>query len=219
MKTTQEIYEAYRIMPSLQLHQLRVAAVAKIVSDSFSEPIDGHVVISACLLHDMGNILKFDLSVFPKFLEPQGLEYWEGVKAEYQKKYGPEQHQATLAIAREIGVSDAVLGCIDAVAFSKAMVTKQKGSWEEKLCEYADARVSPGGILSIQDRLEEGRKRYVGRAVETGLVAPRERFDELVQALHDIEQQLLSRTSLQAEDIHDVATAPLVEELRGYRVA
>src|SRR3989344_4139901 len=159
MRTLRQIYTEYKIMPSLQLHQLRVASVAKLICGSFTKPVNEKEVVLACLFHDMGNILKFDLTVFPEFVEPEGLKYWQKVQEEYRAKYGSDQHEASLKIARGLGLSDAVLLCIDSVAFSKAERTFAEGSWEQKICEYADTRVSPSGVLSLRDRLEEGRKR------------------------------------------------------------
>ncbi len=60
MKNIIQIYSQYKIMPTLQQHQLRVAGVAKQICDSISEPIDKEVVVDVCLVHDMGNIIKFD---------------------------------------------------------------------------------------------------------------------------------------------------------------
>jgi len=86
MKSPKEIYREYRLMPSLSLHQLRVAAVAKLICDSFKERIDTNNVVLACLYHDMGNIIKFDLNYFPEFTKPEGLEYWQKIKEDYIKK-------------------------------------------------------------------------------------------------------------------------------------
>lgn len=214
MKTVQEYYGAYRIMPSLQLHQLRVAAVAKQVCESFTAPIDTDTVVRAALLHDMGNILKFDLARFPEFLKPEGLLHWEGVKREYEEKYGSDQHAASLAIAREIGASAAVLRCIDAVAFSRARQTLESGSWEERVCEYADARVGPHGVLPLVERLEEARLRYAARPRQLGITAPRDAFDALVEAEKGLERLIFERCRIRPEDITDASVAPLVEELR-----
>src|SRR3989344_8748672 len=105
MKTPREIYSAYKIMPSLQLHQLRVAAVAKLLCEGCTKPINEHDVILACLFHDMGNIIKSELSYFPDFTEPEGVEYWERVKADFVEAYGTDSHTANIAIAKEIGFS------------------------------------------------------------------------------------------------------------------
>jgi len=219
METLREIYTRYKIMPSLQMHQLRVAAVGKTVCEHFKDGIDTHAVVAACLLHDMGNILKFDLSAFPDFLEPEGLAYWQGVKDEYEVKYGRDQHAATLAIARELGVSEKILRCIDCVAFSKAEDTLTNGSWEEKVCEYADSRVSPHGVLTLDERLREARKRYLARKGSAGqdiAIVPPDRFEELVAAEHEIERRLFARTDITPVDITDASVARIIEELRAY---
>ncbi|MBI5457820.1 HD domain-containing protein [Candidatus Kaiserbacteria bacterium] len=219
MKTPREIYAAYKIMPALQTHQLRVAAVGKLICDNFTQPIEKLDVILACLFHDMGNIVKFKLGQIPEFLEPEGLEYWQRVKDEFKNKYGNDQHEASKQIARELGLPNPVIGYIDAVAFAKAETTLASGSWEEKICEYADTRVSPHGILPLVARLEEGRKRYEGRTADTGLTASRGRFDELLDAERAIEKQIFAQATIRPEDINDATVAPLVEELWEYPVS
>ena len=62
------IYAKYKIPPQLQTHQLRVAAVAKTICEHLWPKLsDMRTIISTCLVHDMGNIIKFDLDKFPKF--------------------------------------------------------------------------------------------------------------------------------------------------------
>src|SRR3989344_1397907 len=114
-----EIYKKYKIPPNLQEHQLRVAAVALTICDNFNSEIDKDSVIKAALLHDMGNIIKFDLSKFPEFLEPEGIEYWKRVKEEFRKKYGEDEHNATYEIAKEIGVNKFAFEIIQGYGFSK----------------------------------------------------------------------------------------------------
>src|SRR3954471_17109842 len=114
MEKVSEIYSKYKIMPALQQHQLRVAAVAAIICDSLPG-IDKEAVITACLFHDMGNIIKSDLSYFPEFTKPEGIVYWGKVKQDYIRKYGRDEHTATIAIAKEIGLPEKVMNCLDAI--------------------------------------------------------------------------------------------------------
>ena len=81
-----EIYEKYQIMPQLQNHMYRVAGVASVICNNFSKPVDKNSVVSACLLHDMGNIIKSDLNLFPEYLNEKGLSYWKNLKKEFIKK-------------------------------------------------------------------------------------------------------------------------------------
>jgi hypothetical protein len=164
-----DIYRDYKIMPALAEHQFRVAGVACAImevldTDVMAAPFYKNEVISACLFHDMGNILKFDLARFPEFLGSEGLAYWEGIKKDFITKYGSDEHAATRSIAEEIGISARTREYIDAVGFSNAEATAQSGSLEEMICCYADQRVAPYAVVSLAERFEDGARRYAGRA-------------------------------------------------------
>ncbi|HTR18722.1 MAG TPA: HD domain-containing protein [Candidatus Paceibacterota bacterium] len=216
MRTAQEIYAAYRIMSSLQLHQLRVAAVGKTICDRFSGVLDTRNVVLACLFHDMGNLIKSDLVTFPEFLEPEGYDYWKKVKDEFEAKYGKNEHHATIEIAGELALPKRAIELIDGVGFSKLETARDSDSYEQKIVEYADLRVGPYGILSMDDRIAESAKRYVGKHPDM----PRspERFAQLAEAAHEVERQLFSRTDIKPEDVNDKSTAALIEELRNYSI-
>lgn len=90
-------------MPALMMHQVRVAGVAAYISDHIQGvSIDHDDIVTACLLHDMGNILKFDLHRFPAFLEPKGFVYWQQVQDDYRRMYGNDEHEATVKIVKEV---------------------------------------------------------------------------------------------------------------------
>lgn len=218
MRTPREIYSAYKIMPSLQTHQLCVAAVAKMICDNFKKPIHTRDVVLACLFHDMGNILKFDLTIFPEFTHPEGVEYWERVKAEFVKKYGTDHHAASQIIAREIGLSETVVGHIGLIGFSHALEILEGDSFEKKICEYSDMRVGPHGVLSLEDRIADGRKRYITRK---GNVSAdwKDQFERLKGIEEKLEKQVFAETTTVPEDINDASIAPLTKELSEYAVA
>lgn len=217
MRTAQEIYAAYRIMPGLQLHQLRVTAVGKTLCDHCSDPLDVSSVVLACLFHDMGNIIKSDLKTFPGFSEPEGIEHWSRIKDEYLATYGTDEHHATIEIAGEIGLPQRAIALIEGTGFSKLETTRDSDSYERKIVEYADQRVGPYGILSLDERIEESAKRYASK--HSDIPRSPERFAALVAAAHEVERQLFLRTDIKPEDITDASTASIIEELRNYPVA
>ena len=125
MKKIIEIYKEYKIMPMLAMHQMRVAAVAMEIADSFDTGIDKESIVKACLLHDMGNIIKFHLERNPEWNEPLGTEYWQSVKDEYILLYGNHEHHASLKIAKALGMSTytiELINCIDASHIEKITV-------------------------------------------------------------------------------------------------
>ncbi len=211
MRSVQDIYAHYRIMPGLQMHQLRVAAVGSVVSEHIKKPVNAATVVLAGLFHDMGNIIKSDLGRFPQFLEPEGRPYWEEVKAEYVKTYGADEHVASMRIGEELQLSEAVLACIRDIGFSKVDRIAGDVPYELKIVEYADQRVSPLGVVSMEERIREGRERYEGRV---GYLPDPAVFEEKYAALRDIEAQLFESSSIRPEDITEEAVAPIVERLR-----
>jgi len=214
-KVISELYDTYKIMPQLAAHQLRVAAVAYTITQEFLGPLHDEELISACLLHDMGNILKFDLSVFPEFSEPRGRDYWEGVKEEWRTKYGPDEHAATLAIAREIGVSERTLGYINAIGFSTAVENERSDSFERKIAAYADMRVAPFGIVTLNDRLGDLDRRYANHPNRSDNGAEVALF---AAALHSIEKQIFTHTSNTQDDITELSCGKHIPMLKKYHI-
>jgi len=203
-------------MPSLALHQLRVAAVAKSICDSFTSPIDTSSVMLTCLFHDMGNIIKSDLVAFPEFLKPEGPEFWKQVKDDFVRTYGTEEHEATLIIAKEIGLSETVRTLITNIGFSKLPATRDGDSFEQKVSEYADLRAGPLGVLSMNERLEEARRRYANR--NSDMPKDQQTYEEHLEAAEEIERQIFARTRIVSRDITEESIQPLIEKLRSYEI-
>ncbi len=217
----QDIYTQYRLMPSLQLHQRRVAGVAQIICQNINVKVDSENVILACLLHDMGNIIKFKLDLFPEFLEPEGLDYWKKVKQDYRKKYGDDEHVATMNISQEIlkgatpksGVAPKnkrILELVEAIGFSNAKLNYESSDFGRKIATYADMRVTPHGVASMKERLADGRMRFNIRKPEQ---ADGVFFEEMAGYLEKIEDQIVSHMTLKPEDITEKMVQKVIPEL------
>jgi len=215
--TLRDLYTTYRIIPGLQMHQLRVAAIGQFLSQGLNRKTDEHSIVLAGLFHDMGNVIKSDLARFPQFLEPQGLEYWQNVKKEFIEKYGTSAHHANVAIAREIGLPESAVGLIDGVGFGNMAVISAGGGWEQKIVEYADTRVGPHGVMDLKSRLEEARARYESRK-DREYYTP-EGFVRLSNAAEEIERQLFTGSTMVPTDITDQSVSPLMEKLWDYSVS
>lgn len=219
--TVNEIYERYRIMPGLQLHQLRVAAVAQTICDDSLREIDAHSVILAGLFHDMANIIKSDLGLFPELLEPLGIAHWQPIKAEFLAMYGTNEHVAARRIGEEIGLPREALALIDGVGFSNLDFIRDEGTFEQKIIEYADLRVGPHGVLSMPARLEEAHQRYRHRYNDENNDIPHteESYEHLRQAAFDIEQQIFADCSIAPDEITEASVQPYIEKLRDLSIA
>jgi hypothetical protein len=196
--TVTDVYDRYHIMPVLRLHQLRVAAVAKQICASLTTPANTEAIVATCLIHDMGNILKFDLTYFPDATQPEGPEYWERVKADYAHRYGTDEHAATAQIAKELGVSDTIQTYLSTIGFSQVSQALHHGSLEQQICCYADQRVAPSGVVSIYERLEDGRQRYANRPHRT--LGP-QTYDTLARDLEALETAVFKHTTIRPEAI------------------
>ncbi|OGI95586.1 hypothetical protein A2917_03485 [Candidatus Nomurabacteria bacterium RIFCSPLOWO2_01_FULL_42_17] len=214
MKKISEIYTEYKIMPNLQEHMLRVAAVASLICDNFNEPVSKAELVTACLLHDMGNIIKSQLEYFPEFLEPEGLEYWQGVKNEYINKYGRDEHKATEQIMKELGVFPNLISVVDQIRFSLIRNIRDSNDMMMKIIIYSDNRADPHGIVSYEERMEEGKKRYKNRKDVFGITGR----DELIQCGKEIEKQIFSKCKIKPEDINNETVAPIVLKLKNFVV-
>jgi hypothetical protein len=190
-----------------------VAAVAKKVAEAQRVPCDVDTVVQTGLLHDMGNILKVQFNVFPEAWEPEGVQHWEQVQQAYREKYGPSEHEATVAIAREIGASEKVVGCIDMMSFVRIEAILKEGSIEEKIASYADNRVGPFGVLSLLGRLDEAKQRYMHR---TDRVFDHVKHGQIVELSKQLEHVLFDGAACTPEDITDTALAPIIQELKEY---
>lgn len=184
-----EIYKEYKIMPNLQMHQLRVAAVAKMICDSMDIELDKDKVLKATLLHDMGNVIKFDLVQTQKIFGYSDFETEEAkrVQKEFIDKYGDNEHEATVKIIKEIGLSEDIMNMADENRFSCMCKHKEIDDIYMKIMHYADGRVGPHGILSYEDRMNDAGNRYKNHRINSWQEDERLK---LVECGREIEKQI-----------------------------
>ncbi len=195
------IYNKFSIPPWLQMHMLRVAGVANQICDNCKEEVHANDIVASMLLHDLGNIIKSDLKNNSTIMgdESKRLEYWESVKVSTITRYGSDEHAATIAMAKEIGVSSRVLHIIENVGVPNIEKVNTENDFEQEICSYSDLRVCPFGILSIQERFADFRERYKNR---TKTLTP-ERFQSVLNSALQMEKDIFSKTSLYPDQIND----------------
>jgi hypothetical protein len=214
MKKITEVYKEYKIMPNLQMHQYRVAAVAMQICESLDIDINKENIIIACLLHDMGNIIKFRLDYFPEFNNPEGLDYWQKVKDDYILRYGNDEHHATLKIAKEIGVNNYILELLNSVDPLLVEINKNDTNFDKKICVYADNRVTPHGIVSLKERSFEAKKRYENHPNFFN----DDEHDSFNKNMEEIEKQIFSHSKIKKEDINDESIISYLEILKNFNI-
>lgn len=195
---------------------VRVAAVAQLICDKSTVELDAKNIVTACLLHDMGNLIKAKMDSMPELYEPEGVAYWTQVQAEMIEKYGADEHTATVDIVNEIAPGDEVLHYVfDAIGTENTAKVHVDESLGAKIATYSDMRVGPFGIISIKERMDDLRVRYISRN-KPGFSA--EDIDQREQMLEDIENVIFASSTITASDVTDESTQLLQENLLNWEI-
>ncbi|MCB9801931.1 MAG: hypothetical protein H6774_02485 [Pseudomonadales bacterium] len=148
---------------------LQVAGVAREILLCWDgvEEVDQQAVITTCLIHDVANILKFDLEASLDPLDPaeRDLARWTSVQNHYRETYGDNEHEAVLKIAAEYRFSEEVqtlLGLLPGWA-EDSISPADPLFIEMMLCVYADGRVMPQGVAPVAERFDDLLDRYQGK--------------------------------------------------------
>ncbi len=173
------LYERYEIPPWLADHQLTVAGVASVVCAKTSRN-EADDIVAACLLHDMGNLIKFDLDRKVPGAEVEDVEHWKVVQQRFIATYGTNTHAATLTIVDDTGVRPRVRDILDAVGFRHAIDTLESGDVSKMIAAYSDMRVAPHGVVSLEERLVDLGQRYGASPDRTLFEAAFQRMEECI---------------------------------------
>lgn len=205
-----KIYEKYGIPENLQMHMLRVTACSKLILDNWiGEKLDEKSIIRVCLLHDMGNLVKMpeDFSDDKIFIK---------TRKKYYDKYGTNEHEINLEIAKEEGLSKKELEILDGKRSRKNEETLKGNSYEIKVCAYSDQRVAPNGVVSIKERLEDSKERYKNRPLSVW--SDEKKANKLIECSLGIEKQIFEKCNIKPEDITNESIAYYIEEFKKYEI-
>ncbi|EKD22933.1 MAG: hypothetical protein ACD_83C00180G0002 [uncultured bacterium] len=140
---------------------LTVAAVGKYIIDHWQGPfISEQTIINALLVHDLGNLVKFDLTKNAQVIDPTLLtDDWRKRQVALRKKYGHSSHQATAKIIQELGLPIQIQQLVSNLDAAN-ICNNANDSLTQQICSYADLRVTPKGVASLTERLTDLRERY-----------------------------------------------------------
>ncbi len=212
------IYRAYMIPLDLQDHMLRAASIAAWILDHWKgEILNRNDILETLLIHDMGNLVKSSNDNFrrgfPDKYYLESLDYWDNIKKWLIDRFGKNDVEVTYNIAKEINVSEKVLKMLGKKQFVNNEETYKSDDYEIKICAYSDQRVSPTGIMPLNERLREAVIRYKGVKGASVNVANR---DELIEDINKVEEQIFNFVDGKPEDINDSSTASYMEDLKDY---
>ncbi len=208
-----QIFKKYRVPPNLQEHMLRAAAVGNLICDQWKGPkINPEDIVAVLLIHDFGNIVKMDLGseVGLKLIgeEAKRVRYWKRVKQEVIQKYGKDDYLVSEKIAEELEVSERLKSILKNKVFNNNEFSVKSDDYDIKIAAYADQRIGPFGVLSLQERFRELRERYASRENEN---VNNPKIELFIECAFEIEQQIFRNTTLTPKDINDNSIKPYVE--------
>ncbi|MDE1868939.1 MAG: hypothetical protein KGH60_03175 [Candidatus Micrarchaeota archaeon] len=209
------IYDRFSVMPNLQEHMFRVAAVGSLICDNWTGPeINSNLIISVLLVHDLGNIVKFRLDTpeserMIKDFGGEGTD-WTKVQEDTKKRYGANDHAATRNMVIGLGVSKRFLQLLDGTAklYHSVDEVLRTDDLELKLCCYPDERVGPYGVISAKQRLDDLINRYKDNKEKL------ETYSKIAGTVPEFEQQLFRHIRIRPEQINDETVMPYMQKLK-----
>jgi len=208
-----EVYKKQQINKGLQEHMLRVAGVAKYICDNSDLFVDKNNVITACLLHDMGNLIKSKLETAPELFEPEGVDFWSEIKYRMIEKYDNDVHGATVAKIKEVCKTPEVVKIVEEASFDDIEKVASSGSMEAKLLEYADMRVGMFGIMPLAERFQDIHDRYVPNRFSKEELLNKQR------AAEKIEREIFKLSSIRPSHVsNETVDGPLINDLLEFTV-
>jgi hypothetical protein len=161
-----DVYDVLGLPAGLRTHMTMTMAVVRLIGAQAAEDMRSVVrdVELTMALHDVGNPVKFDFDAATAVAmlgEPsETLPRWRLYSEYMQARYGEDDHVATGAILNELKVRPDLIELVSKKSSHHfaAILTREVPA--EMLALYADMRVAPTGIVSIEERYREASERY-----------------------------------------------------------
>ncbi len=199
----QQIYSTYRVPSNLQQHMLRVAAVAYSILQGWTgEPVNKEAIIQTCLFHDIAKPVTFDMQKQRRYVSTEEeLQEVASLKQWLLETYGSNEHAAAEKIFLEIGVIPKAIQLLQNLEWSYIPKLLLQDDIESLLPIYADMRIGPQGILSLEDRLTDLASR-----------ATVEDFDQQEQSGKHLESLVRKQTTTNLDTMSDEDIAAVIEK-------
>ena len=209
MKNIIDIYNSYGIPERLQMHMLRVAACSKVIIKNWNgEKLDVEMLYRVLLLHDMGNLVKIPENECDN-------QKFRRKRAYYYSVFGNDDHAVSLQIGKELGLSEKELRIMEDKVFVNNEYILSCDSYETKIGAYCDQRVSPDGVLSLLERLNQAKIRYKNKP-NSSMNNPR--TDYLIECAVKIEKQVMNFCLIRPDEINDASISTYIEQFKNYQL-
>jgi len=210
--TILNFYQKLATVPAnLIRHHLEVGAVTWLILHHWQGPkIDQELTLRTALLHDVGNLVKYTFplehQIYHEIIDDEA--YWYRKQCQLISKYGRDADLTTRNLLKKFGfLSEARL--LAEVHLAKYTNKLKNVSDEAKIVFLADGSVSPVGIVGVEARIEDVKKRYTGN----------EKMHLWVKALRKNQVLLQERVDLNLSQLQDCDYYRIVNRLKKWPLA
>jgi len=214
-----QIYKRFNIPENLARHMLWVAQIGVETIENWVGPnIDQENIISVLLLHDIGNIIKFELhsNEAKKNYSQRELEKLLPIQKKMIALYGNNADIANISILEEIGVNKDVIQLLTNHSFDYLPTLLDSENWNEKIVFYADLRVAPWGIVPLKKRVENLRDRYSHRNQQW---KNKTTYSNWLNWSNKLEKQLNQQTSIDLKHLTLNSDEKKTSELSAFKIS
>ena len=205
-----ETYKKYMTPKNLQEHMLRVAALAKIITDNWTGPeIDKLAIIKACAVHDIAKPVNFDTSPAAQAkynMATEDIQKLDELKKYIADNFGTDEHKAAADMAREMKLGDKAIEILDQMEWEYTARLLGENNFEPLITLYCDMRISPNGILPLEKRYGDLKSR---RGVS---------FDQHLKDAKVLEQLLQKNTKKDLNSISESDLNFLFQDLQNLEI-
>ncbi|MFC1747753.1 HD domain-containing protein [Pseudomonadota bacterium] len=199
--TEQEIQEViidFHVPRNIVDHMKEVDRVALLIGKKLienGEELDLHLIHTACMLHDLFKLCDFEdinMAYLKEEFTEEDKEFWREIIRTYHKyghviaayKYFQEKGENKLAT---------IIKKHDYFSLVEERLQDRPNTWEEKLLYYADKRVLNDLVVSLEHRLEDGRKRY-----HQGVITEKDK--QVEKKLYELEAEIFTAAGISDDD-------------------
>lgn len=190
---TEQLLDEFHTPIHVRAHCFQVARIGEHLANKLSEAgedVDSDLVWIAGMIHDFVRVVDF--KELPEDLgTDEDQEVWKSLR----QQYGGRHHAEVGAeILNEMGEEE-LSRIIRQHKYGSMLTEDSPSSWEAKLVYYADKRVAHDQIVSLEERLSEGRKRY---RPDTPLNEEDKKRHDAIEAL---EKEIFDKIDIEPSDL------------------
>ncbi len=209
--TVESIYSRYHLPTLLQTHLWRTASLMELLLRHWQgPPVDHALLIETMLVHDLANLVKFDLSETSRTMmfSAEELVAYRQLQAEWHQTYGRVVDEVTVTFLKELRLAntDKISQLILTHTSGTERKTVEEHNWAQKLCDYTDFRIAPHGLVTLRERFDDLGKRYGYRS--NGWDTPA-KVTQKLQFFEIIEHQLQQHLDVNLQQLQTADLEPL----------